>query len=239
MTTDSVSQQVTEQLMDLIARDLRPGDKLPSENQLAVELQVSRPSVREGLSALQALGLVESRKGQGTFVRAIGLESAIRRDLIGLLLLEDDWHEVQATRRILECEVAALASGQPGEAWEPMESILARFEDLLVVGDVGDDLYDLTWDFHTMLAEVAGNRVLYRLLHVLRSLSRTAQLGIYWPFIDPVQEIEAHLELYRMVRFQDRATARAAMQMHLVTVDRVMQDNTAALLSYRAAERAS
>ena len=97
MTTDSVSQQVADQLMSLIARDLRPGDRLPSENQLARQLEVSRPSVREALSALQALGIVESRKGQGTFVRSVGLESAIRRDLAGLLLLESDWREVQVT----------------------------------------------------------------------------------------------------------------------------------------------
>jgi GntR family transcriptional repressor for pyruvate dehydrogenase complex len=225
MTTDSVSQQVADQLMSLIARDLRPGDRLPSENQLARQLEVSRPSVREALSALQALGIVESRKGQGTFVRSVGLESAIRRDLAGLLLLESDWREVQATRRILECEVAALACTREDRSWQAMETILSRFERLLKTGDAENDLYDLTWDFHTVLAEVAGNRVLYRLLHVLRSLSRAAQLDLYWPFTDPVEEIESHLELYRMIRFHDQATARAAMQMHLVKVDRVMDSH--------------
>lgn len=217
--------------MDLIARDLRPGDKLPSENQLARQLDVSRPSVREALSALQALGIVESRKGQGTFVKVIGLESAIRRDLVGLLLLEDDWDEVQATRRVLECEVAVLASGREDAAWRPVEPFLRQFERILEEGSQEASephvLYDLTWDFHTALAEVAGNRVLYRLLHVLRSLSRSAQLAMYWPYTDPIAEVQSHVELHRMIRFHDRATARAAMQMHLVNVHRVMRSRRA------------
>jgi DNA-binding FadR family transcriptional regulator len=65
----SVSADVTEQIRDLVAdRGLSPGDRLPSERDLAVELGVSRPALREGLRRLIDLGVIEPRRGSGTYV---------------------------------------------------------------------------------------------------------------------------------------------------------------------------
>ena len=65
----NISDVVYEQLMEnLIAGEWKPGDKIPSENELAAQLQVSRISVRSALQRLSSLGLVESRQGEGTFV---------------------------------------------------------------------------------------------------------------------------------------------------------------------------
>src|SRR4051794_24118549 len=96
---------------DLIVRgQLRPGDRLPAERQLALQLGLSRPSVRAGLHALAAMGVVRSRHGSGTYIPdgppALGSEP-----LSFLAALHGFTHEeMYETRRILEVEAAGLAA---------------------------------------------------------------------------------------------------------------------------------
>src|SRR6056297_1982532 len=67
-----ISEEIVEQIKALISRgELKPGDRVPSERELAALLGVSRPSVREAIMVLEAMGLVESRQGGGTFVRSL------------------------------------------------------------------------------------------------------------------------------------------------------------------------
>ena len=67
--TKRVCEQVVEQIQDLMQKgELRPGDKLLSERELSDRLGVSRAAVREALSALDFLGVLESRQGEGTFI---------------------------------------------------------------------------------------------------------------------------------------------------------------------------
>jgi len=68
--TRKVYMEIVEQIQDLIKRGrLKPGDKLPAERILADKLGVSRPPLREALSALEILGIIESRGGKGNFIK--------------------------------------------------------------------------------------------------------------------------------------------------------------------------
>ena len=67
-----ISEEIVDQIKSLISKgDLKPGDRIPSERELAVMLGVSRPSVREAIMVLDAMGFLEARQGGGTYVRSL------------------------------------------------------------------------------------------------------------------------------------------------------------------------
>jgi GntR family transcriptional regulator, transcriptional repressor for pyruvate dehydrogenase complex len=83
---------IVHQLREMISKDgLKPGDKIPSERELSERLNVGRSSVREALRALELLGLIETKRGEGTFLRDFRNHHLI--DLLGMFILED--HKAQ------------------------------------------------------------------------------------------------------------------------------------------------
>lgn len=149
-----------EQIAERLAADIRsgllaPGERLPSERELARSLEVSRASVREALAALQLRGVVETRAGAGTFVTAdaAAKPGAAAHDASPSAVLE--------ARAQLEPAVARLAAAraQPDAA---VESLLAAME---AATDPTDPAARATWNasdrlFHRQLAAMTGNPVL-------------------------------------------------------------------------------
>src|SRR4051812_45391570 len=147
-----------EQIAERLAADIRsgllaPGEKLPSERDLARALEVSRASVREALAALQLQGVVETRPGAGTFVAAHAPAGEVPHDASPSAVLE--------ARAQLEPAVARLAArrAQPDPA---AENLLAAME---AIGDPREPGARATWSasdrlFHRQLAAMTGNPVL-------------------------------------------------------------------------------
>src|SRR5215467_14069177 len=108
---DGSTEQVVAFVRGLIERRrLRPGDRLPAERDLAARIGVSRPTVRMGLHALAAMGVVRSRHGSGTFIPA-GPPSLDSAPLSLLAALHDFTHQqMYDARRILEVGAAGLAA---------------------------------------------------------------------------------------------------------------------------------
>jgi DNA-binding FadR family transcriptional regulator len=139
---------------DILRGRYRPGERLPSERELARALEVSRASVREALAALQLRGVVETRAGAGTFVTAEPpLSDAPAHDASPSAVLE--------ARAQLEPAIARLAAerAQPDAA---VENLLTAMEAAL---DPGDPAARATWNasdrlFHRQLAAMTGNPVL-------------------------------------------------------------------------------
>lgn len=87
----------------LLAGELKPGDKLPDQHELAAELNVSRPSVREALSALERIGVTESTRGRGTFVTELSFENMTNRLLFSTLTVTPKMaNDVMEFRFIME-----------------------------------------------------------------------------------------------------------------------------------------
>ncbi|MBC7098970.1 FadR family transcriptional regulator, partial [Candidatus Bipolaricaulota bacterium] len=109
VTPAKASVAVAEQIVEAIKKGvLAVGSKLPSENELAEQMGVSRPTVREALSALAAVGLIESRPGSGNFVR--NPASSIVQEALLILESESSCLEIMEARGLLEPPVAGLAA---------------------------------------------------------------------------------------------------------------------------------
>lgn len=160
-----LSDQVADQLAAEIRRGgLAPGDKLPTEAQLVAQFGVSRTVVREAVSRLKSLGLVDSRQGSGVFVQAsasfaplnFGARHAASQEAV-IQMVE--------VRRALEAEVAALAAQRRSAS--DMRRIRAAVKALDTAVHKGGNGVSEDVQFHRAIADAAGNPFLIQTLEYL------------------------------------------------------------------------
>lgn len=206
--------QVARLLLDyLLAGNISPGARLPSERRLAEELGIGRSVVREALKSLGLLGLIEVRQGDGTYVKQ--LESELLPKVIewGLLLGERRTLDLVEARQHLEVITAQLAAARRDEP-----DLVALQEALQGMQAAEGDIetfvsYDVA--FHLRVAEAAGNTVLSAVLINIQSLLR---VWITRVISDAGQSSPSYLEhvpVYDAIVNRDPAAAGAAMQAHL------------------------
>jgi GntR family transcriptional regulator, transcriptional repressor for pyruvate dehydrogenase complex len=124
---------IARQIRNMIREGkLNVGDKLPAERDLVQQFGASRASVREALSALEMLGLVECRGGQGNFIKADAREGTIDGELLRTILLNHDPFEIFEARLELEPNLAALAAERATE--EERRKLSGQAEKLRVLG---------------------------------------------------------------------------------------------------------
>lgn len=214
-------RQIAEQLRALIAAgEFGAGTRLPAERDLARQLGVSRPSVREALIALEVEGWVEVRTGSGVYVQPPRQRNGGRAGSGNRREADNtDWGplELMRARELVEGEVAALAARHARKAQiATMASALARMHEEAEAGvepRAGDE------EFHNAVAHACGNEVLsdtVRSYWDARHGPLFSRLGDY--FENPASWSAAlveHAAVLEAIRAHDASAARAAMQQHL------------------------
>ncbi|MCT9819610.1 FadR family transcriptional regulator [Microbacterium sp. W1N] len=239
MSTDAAasSRSQTDVVIDgitgMISRgELRPGSRLPIEKDLAVQFAVSRGSLREGVRALAALGVLETRQGDGTYVTA--LDPASLLSPLGFLAeLQQPAHaaDLLAVRRILETESAARA------AIRMTDDELAGLDDLLgsveaALDDGGDiDLEDFIRadaEFHSRIAQAAGNPPMAAMIDALVGRTFRARLWRAISHRGSVAETQAeHRAILAELVRRDPERARIRMSVHLLGVEQFSAEHAA------------
>lgn len=191
---------------------LRPGDVLPSQHELASQLSVSRPVLREAMQGLASLGLVEIRPGSGCYVRdPNGLSDP---DTLFEVLTHETALEVLEARMVVEVELAGFAALRATDAdFRHLEAILERLKRAVTRGHA---TAQITSDFHQTLSRAGHNVVLSRMAQLL-TRPRTAQ-GIRIETALPdvtAREYDSHVVLYDAVKTRDSETAKRALRVHL------------------------
>jgi GntR family transcriptional regulator, transcriptional repressor for pyruvate dehydrogenase complex len=161
-----------EILRALQSQDLKPGDRLPSERELAINLHVSRPSVREAVKSLEAEGRLVVKHGQGVFVAEPSVRKTLRASLANL---DHSLAELFAMREILEVPAARWAA-QRGDplALQRIQEAFDALEKASQEQPVDfDRLQELDATFHLRIVEAAGNRLLVQSQGVLNELLET------------------------------------------------------------------
>ncbi len=208
-------RQIAEQLRQLIARgEFALGSRLPAERDLATQLGVSRPSVREALIALEVEGVIEVRTGSGIYVKAWpGPTPAASGNG------PTEWGplEVMRARLLVEPEVAALAAEHASSAQlQAMRAGLRQMKQAARAGQMpreGDEA------FHEAIVQACGNGVLQdtvvRYLQA-RSGPLFERLGEYFQSPESWQAaIAEHEQVLQAIAARSPAAARKAMQHHL------------------------
>ncbi|WP_275005893.1 FadR/GntR family transcriptional regulator [Promicromonospora iranensis] len=190
---------------------LQPGDRLPSEGVLSERIGVSRGSIREAIRTLSALGVVETRRGAGTFVGELRAADMIRTLAltVGLLPLESIL-ELFELRRVLEAHAASLAAARCDDAAvSGLSTILDRLETSTDV----DEQSALDHEFHMAVARLGGNESLGAMVSVLRSRSRAYPV----PLTDETKRISdaGHRTILGAVTAHDPVAASVAAAAHV------------------------
>lgn len=208
------AEVVVRHVRGLIDRgELRPGNRLLPERQLAVQLGVSRPSVRAGLRSLAAIGILQTRHGAGTFITD-GPPTLGAEPLSFLAALHGFTRdEMFEARRALEVGVAGLAAERAND-----EQIATIAEEVTGMYASLDDpqaflIHDIR--FHRAIAGASGNPILASLVEMVSALfyehrRKTAQHGS-----DLKDAAQMHRVVYHAVRAHDAKRARSAMSEHL------------------------
>lgn len=209
-------ERVVNQITRLIEeRSLQPGDRLPPERELAQLLGVSRPSLREAVKTLEALGHLEVRHGLGVTVRSADrLGDTLRA---GLVDREIGLQDLFAMREVLEVPAAgwAAVNCEPGHV-AGLEAILAELADqaALLPPDFAS-LRDLDARFHLQIAEIAANRFLTRTMGVLRDMLDT---GMETTLSLPgrlARSARDHRRIIEAIVAGDSGAAKRAMRAHI------------------------
>jgi len=229
MSFDGSAEQVVAHVRSLIERGaLRPGDRLPAERDLASQIGVSRPTLRAGLHALAAMGVVRSRHGSGTFVP--DGPPALASESLSLLAALHGFsrEEMYEARSVLEVAAAGLAAER------------ATPDQLASLADVVTSLFALTdqpqaflvhdVDFHRIVAATSGNPILVALIEMVSALyyERRRKTAERAANRDLRSAAEAHRRIYQAIRRRDADGARRAMHEHLVEASRYQAQESGA-----------
>ncbi|MDW7651613.1 MAG: FadR/GntR family transcriptional regulator [Bacillota bacterium] len=213
-----VYEEILEQIKGLVSEgELKPGDRLISERELAERLQVSRASIREAFSALDMMGILESKPGGGTFIREVPQDSMIKPLALMLMLYQNNSLEVLEVRAMLEAGSAALAARRiTPEGLEKIREALEEMEQDVMLGAIGE-LPDAR--FHLAVAEAADNQILIRLMNTVSDLivetMRYSRERMFQTPGNKVKLLQQHKEIYKAIVARDSEAAREAMRAHL------------------------
>ncbi|QHE53236.1 GntR family transcriptional regulator [Pontibacillus sp. HMF3514] len=175
MTMPSKSK-VYEEVLKEIRRyiefeGLSPGDKLPSERELAEQLNAGRSSVREALRAMELLGLIETRRGEGTFLSSYRPYHMV--EILSAFILQESKtkENLKATKQIIEKEAAKIAMEQLEEKdFKELKKMIQFFEK-------GSETFH--YEFFTVLFEAGENQLLQKIWRLMEEFSRTFHKPVY------------------------------------------------------------
>jgi len=209
--------EVVSQLREMIhSGELRPGDRLPPERDLAKLLGVSRPTLRAGISSLAAVGVLQPRQGTGTFV--VETEGPPELDSSALRLMASLQgfapSEMFEARRSLEMAIAALAAERatPEQIASMSEELTGMFASL----DEPEQFLVHDMSFHQMVAAASGNRILTALMNMVATILFEVRSRTVKRARDLKESAEMHRRIYRAIRGRDHEAARNAMREHLL-----------------------
>lgn len=212
----------TSKLLGLIReRGFKPGDKLPSERDLAGLFGMSRSAVREALIRLDTLRIVESRPKSGVYLQPYGAERSIEAMVLfaetNTPLSAAEVAQSVELRSVLESEAMRLACLRRTQSdLDDLEQILRDSEAALARGET---LAELDPQFHKAIVAATKNDVLLRFINVFYRMSRRRR-EIY--FNAPQQSRRSHnqhLQLYGAIKAQDAALGQQILRRHLKGVD--------------------
>ncbi len=211
-------QKVVKQVQDII-RDglLRPGDMLPPERELAEQLHVSRGSLREAILALESMGLVEPRHGEGTIVRDLSAAPLVNQLSVMLVQKRALVGELLEFRLMVEPTLAARAAANATEEEiVHLEEILSRQKAKV---DHGELAIEEDSKFHYAIAQAARNSVVLKVLDVFMDYLRESRELSLQVEGRPQRSLNSHRRILNAIARKNPAAAEKAMRRHITTIE--------------------
>jgi len=221
-----ISEEIVGQIKQLISKgELKPGDRIPSERELATMLGVSRPSVREAIMVLEAMGFLESRQGGGTYVRAL-TEGSIMNPLAKLVEMRDPelLRSLAEVRMGLESWSAYLAAQRATDA--DIAEMRRIYEIMKNEAAKGGWSPDVDAEFHYAITTASHNSLQMHVLDSIHSLFHATIQVALMEFYQQEGHVQLllthHRDIMEAIAAHDPELARKKMMEHLAMVEEKM-----------------
>ncbi|WP_404484834.1 FadR/GntR family transcriptional regulator [Bacillus sp. RC206] len=219
-------EEVSEAILTMIKNGtLKPGDKLLPVHQLAEQFQVGRSAVREALSALRAMGLIEMKQGEGTYVRNFDPSSLTKSLNNKLLMKKEDILNLLEVRKVLEVGAVRAAVAKRTEA--NLQNMKQWLDEM--AKSIGDEKAGEKADFHFHMgiAESSHNNILLELMNhvsemIAETIGESRRIILYGEQTTSERLLEEHQSIYDAVLKQDVELAQQAMLDHLTNVEHIV-----------------
>ena len=233
----TTSKAVVQQVLELISKGmLGPGDKLPPEQELTAQLEVSRASVREAIGSLSLVGLVVTRHGQGAYITEELSDFIDTLAGWSVLVGESDIAKLMEVRQPLE----VLAAGLAAERATP-DDIATRRQSLIDLENSADDIEEQVkadLHFHRLISQASYNPVLHRIMRSLRGLMERSIVETTLAaskFGMTPQTVDVHYEILDAIECGNPELARQATEKHMT----LTQNTWEIIISKRSIEETS
>ncbi|MGA9474889.1 MAG: FadR/GntR family transcriptional regulator [Terriglobales bacterium] len=236
ITADQLEPIHRETVMSMVARrieqlvrsgDLKAGDRLPPEPDLAQMLRVSRGSLREALKGLMYLGLIKSRAGDGTYIQS-SLSQALNQHFQWMILLDEVKHlEIYELRKIIEPNAAALAAKRSTRT--DIDSLRAALDGLAEARGNPELFLAFDIQFHDAFAQASGNAAIQATMRMLYHATSEARKAVL-PFIDDWdRHCQRHERVFAYIRDHKPVQARKAVLDDLDYAETLLREHAASL----------
>ncbi|MDZ5470521.1 FadR/GntR family transcriptional regulator [Bacillus sp. 31A1R] len=222
-----IYEEVAEVLLESIKRgELKPGDKLDSVQQLAENFQVGRSAIREALSALRAMGLVEMKQGEGTYIKGFEVDQISSPITTAILMDKGDVVNLLEVRKIIEAGAAASAALKRTE--ENLHAMMVALDEMKEARGDEEIGEQADMKFHLAIAEASQNPLLTSLLNhvselMIETMKETRRLWLFSKQTTSEKLREEHVAIYNAIKEGNEAKARSAMLTHLENVESILE----------------
>lgn len=222
-----VYEQVIKYIEDMIiSGELKSGDKLPPERELADMLQVSRTSIREAIRSLDIMGLIECRQGDGNFIRE-GFENVMLQPLSLMFILQDKSNEeIIEFREMIEIETARLAAERiTKEQIEKLGFLLEKYKETID----NTEGSNIDKEFHYEIVKASQNTLTISILDVISRVIenhiKDLRMQILIDENSKIILIKQHEEIFKYIKAHDGENAANAMKKHMDIIRHFQKNN--------------
>jgi GntR family transcriptional repressor for pyruvate dehydrogenase complex len=211
------SEEVVSRLREMIHRgELRSGDRLPPERDLAKLLGVSRPTLRAGIRSLTAVGALKSKQGAGTFVVEADASPALDSNPLRLLASLHGFSSAEMFEARLSLEMAIAGLAAERATGDQLASMAEELAEMFASIEEPEEYLVHDMRFHQTIAAASGNRILTALMNMVAAILFDVRSKTVYRAHDLKESSEMHRQIYRSIRERNVEAARNAMRDHLI-----------------------
>lgn len=208
-----LSEKIAEEVKTMIKKNnMKPGDKLLSEEKLGEVFNVSRPTIREAMQLLKAENIVEIERGRGTFISE---HTGVIKDPLGLEFVYDSSlvKDLLEARLIIEPPITFLAATRTVE--KSIRDLGEIIKEMKLQTTQDESTADLDMKFHTLIAKCTGNNVLHRVVPIINESIVKGHDKTYGNNESLKRAIESHVNIFNAIKSRQPLVARYEAEKHI------------------------
>ena len=216
-----LSKEVVKQILSSIKENkLRPGDKLPPEQELCKIFDVSRGTIREAMKSLETFGVVIIKHGSGTFISELNIDLFMGKLSSVLLISEKEINDLMIIRKLIETFAAEEAAVRADDD----ELLLIEVELEGMKNNLNNHYEFIKHDinFHILIAKSSKNSILPKILEVIRLIYKQQQIRVIAKRGAAKTAYNFHKKIYKAIKNKDKNSAKKLMNKHLNVIEKLI-----------------